>query len=104
MLNSIRKCFTSDKVVYTRHARQEMLGEEYGRIAEREIFEAVQEGEVIESYPNDEPYPSILILGKTRQGKAIHIVCAYSEQDELAIIITAYRPDPSRWIDGRRRR
>lgn len=103
MLNSIRKCFTSDKVVYTRHARQEMLGEEHGRIVESEVFEAIQEGEVIESYPDDEPYPSILILGKTRQGKAIHIVCAYSEQDELAIIITAYRPDPSRWIDARRR-
>ena len=104
MLDSIRQCFTLDNVVYTRHARQEMLGEEYGRIAEHEVFEAVEEGEVIESYPDDEPYPSILVLGKTTQGRAVHIVCAYSKEDELAIIVTAYQPDPSRWIDGRRRR
>ncbi|MCL0046572.1 DUF4258 domain-containing protein [Dehalococcoidales bacterium] len=104
MLDSVRQCFMLDRALYTKHARQEMLGEEHGTITEGEVFEAIQEGEVIESYPDDEPYPSILVLGKTRHGRTIHIVCAYSEQDELAIVITAYEPDPSRWIDGRRRR
>ena len=34
MLDSIRKCFTSDNVVYAKHARQEMLGEEYVGLTE----------------------------------------------------------------------
>ena len=104
MLDSVRKCFLLDRALYTRHAKEEMLGEERGAITEGEVFEAIQEGEIIESYPDDEPYPGILVFGKTRQGRIIHIVCAYSEVDELAIVITAYEPDPSRWINGRRRR
>ena len=104
MLDSVRKCFLLDRALYTKHAKQEMLGEERGAITEGEVFEAIQIGESIESYPDDEPYPSILVLGKTGQGRTIHIVCAYSELDELAIVITAYEPDPSRWINGRRRR
>jgi len=104
VLDSVRKCFLLDRVLYTRHAKEEMLGEERGAITEGEVFEAIQEGEIIESYPDDEPYPSILVLGKTGEGKIIHVVCAYSEQDGLAIVITAYEPDPSRWINGRRRR
>jgi len=34
VLDSIRKCFTSDNVVYANHARQEMLGEEYVGLTE----------------------------------------------------------------------
>lgn len=104
MLNSIRRCFLSDGVLYTTHARQEMLGEELGVIGDSEVFEAIQKGDIIETYPDDEPYPSVLVLGKTSQGRSIHIVCAYSELDQLAIVITVYEPDPSRWIDGRTRR
>ena len=104
MLDNVRKCFLIDSVLYTKHARQEMLGEERGAITDGEVFEAIQEGEIIESYPDDEPYPSILIFGKSRQGRIIHIVSAYSKEDDLAIVITAYEPDPSRWINGRRRR
>ncbi|MBI4287128.1 MAG: DUF4258 domain-containing protein [Chloroflexi bacterium] len=104
MLDSVRKCFALERALYTRHARQEMLGEELGTITDGEVFEAIQAGEVIESYPEDEPYPSILILGKTAQKRTLHLVCAYSEQDDLAIVITTYEPDPSRWVDERRRR
>jgi hypothetical protein len=32
------------------------------------------------------------------------VVCAYSDDDKLAIIITAYQPHPERWIDFSRRR
>lgn len=104
MLDSIRKCFFTDRALYTSHAKREMLGEEYGVIMDSEVFEAIQKGEIIEGYPDDEPYPSILVLGKTAQGRNIHVVCAYSEVDQLAIVITVYEPDPSRWINGRLRR
>jgi hypothetical protein len=30
-------------------------------------------------------------------------VCAYSPEDDRAIIVTVYEPDPGRWIDLRRR-
>jgi len=30
--------------------------------------------------------------------------CAYSEEDDLAIVVTAYQPDPNVWMDFKRRR
>jgi hypothetical protein len=58
MLKEIQDCFRSERFLFTRHARDEMENEEFGEIWEREVFEAVESGKVIESYPEDEPYPS----------------------------------------------
>lgn len=103
-LEQIRRCFSDHRVFYTQHARREMRQEERGPIQEREVFEAVQWGEIIERYDDDEPYPSVLVYGRTQQGRPIHIVCAYAPEDDLAIVITVYEPDPARWIDYQRRR
>jgi len=35
--------------------------EEFGKIREQEVFEAITCGEIIEEYENDKPYPSMLI-------------------------------------------
>ncbi len=61
VLSKIQFCFKADRVLYTRHAREEMLYEEFGKIFEEEVYQAIQSGEVIESYEYDTPYPSILI-------------------------------------------
>ena len=42
-----------------------MEGEESGEIMDKEVFEAISMGEIIENYPDDEPYPSCLIYGRT---------------------------------------
>lgn len=103
MLSKIIKCFFEDKVFYTSHARKEMNDDEFGRIKEQEVVEAIQVGAIIEDYSDDKPYPSALIYGKAKQ-RPLHIVCAYSDDDDLAIIITVYRPDPDRWDEYRRRK
>ncbi len=104
MLNRLRACFTANRAFYTRHARSEMRLEEFGPIREQEVFEAIQSSEVIEDYPDDEPYPSVLVYGCTAAGRPIHVVCAYADDDDLAIVITVYEPDPARWVDFRRGR
>jgi len=72
--------------------------------SEREVFEAVERVKVIETYPEDEPYPSRLIFGRTFGDRPLHVLCAYTKDEETAIIITAYQPDPKRWIDFERRK
>lgn len=104
ILNRLRTCFIANRAFYTRHARNEMRLEEFGPIHEQQVFEAVQFGKIIEDYPDDEPYPSVLIYGCTATGRPIHVVCAYAADDDLAIVITVYEPDPARWVDFRRRR
>ena len=80
-----------------------MEDDESGEIIDEEVFETVLTGKIIEDYPEDEPYPSCLIYGRTTQNRPLHVVCAYSEDENLAIVITAYQPNPERWIDFSRR-
>ena len=103
MLNEIQECLKDDRIYYSRHARDEMEGEEFGEIIDEEIFEAILTGKIIESYPDDEPYPSCLVYGRTKKDRPLHVVCAYSNDEKFAIVITAYQPIPERWIDFSRR-
>jgi hypothetical protein len=103
-IQKIRECFASDAVFYTRHAKFGMENEEFGRILDHEVCETVYSGEVIEEYPEDKPYPSVLIFGRTMADRPLHIVCAYNKREDLAIIITVYHPNPELWTEYKRRR
>lgn len=85
----------------TDHADEEAQAD---RLSFDEIFFSVLQGEVIEDYPNDRPYPSCLILGENFAGEPIHSVWAYNLVNGWAVLITVYRPAPERWIDNRVRR
>jgi len=104
MLKKIQECFRADRVYYSRHARDEMEGEESGVIKDEEVFETVSTGKIIENYPEDEPYPSCLIYGRTFKNRPLHVVCGYADDENLSIIITAYQPHSERWIDFTRRK
>ncbi len=69
-----------------------------------EIFFSVLKGEIIEEYPTDRPYPSCLIYGESFTGEPIHSVWAYNSETKWAVLITVYRPDPTRWINWRIRK
>lgn len=51
-------------------------------------------GEIIEDYPNDFPFPSCLILG-TNGSRKLHIVASINA--DMIYLITAYIPDPMKW-------
>ena len=104
IFEKIIECFQSGKVLYTKHARDEMAFDEFGEILEQEVTEAICGGKIIEEYLEDEPYPSFLVSGRTSANRPLHIVCAYAEDDSLSIVITVYQPDPKRWINDERRR
>jgi len=83
------------------HADEEA---ESDRLSFDEIFFSVLQGEIIEEYPDDEPYPSCLIYGDSFKGEPVHSVWAFNKETKWAVLITVYRPDPDRWIDWRTRR
>ena len=91
---------------FTEHARREMESESFGLIRVDEVMEALNGGEIIEEYPDDQPYPSCLILGRTHAERPLHVVCAPVLAEQRLIIITIYQPDPARWeadFKGRKR-
>jgi hypothetical protein len=81
-----------------------MQEEEFGHITDQEVYEAICTGEVIELYPEDTPYPSVLIFGITDAKRPLHMVCAYNSGDDQVVVVTVYQPDPNRWEDYRRRK
>lgn len=103
-IQTLRMCFAKDAVLYTGHARREMKSEPLGEIKEGEISEAVSTCEVITAYPEDRPYPSALMLGMTGNKRPLHLLYAYDSENQQAIIITVYQPDPRIWEDSRKRK
>ncbi len=80
------------------HARR-ALGQQ--RIETRELLEALASCELQEPYPMDTRGPSALVLGFAH-GRAIHAVCALSDEG-VVFIITTYVPSMPRWRDARTR-
>lgn len=104
MLEEIQNCFHQNKILYSKHAKTEMETEEFGIIKEEEVAQAVISGKIINEYSDDDPYPSCLIYGKTKKNRPLHIVSAYSKEEDIAIIVTVYEPDPAKWIEFERRK
>lgn len=57
---------------------------------------AVRGGDVIRSYPDDQPFPSYLTRGWIGI-RPLHAVWSVDETEQATVIITVYEPDPARW-------
>jgi hypothetical protein len=100
-IKDIIESILNNRVRISDHADEEA---EADKLTFDEIYFSVIHGEIIEKYPDDEPYPSCLILGETFSGEAVHSVWAYNKQNKWTVIITVYRPDPELWINWRERK
>jgi hypothetical protein len=84
---------------YTVHGAQQRIARGLHR---QDIEDACASGEIIEDYPTHHYGPACLILGRTRRGKALHLVCS---KRATVDIITVYEPDVNEWeADLRTRR
>ncbi len=68
-----------------------------------DIQSALESGVLVEDYPDDTPYPSILVMAWIEQ-RPVHIVAANNDTDKETIIITVYEPDSLKWHSGFTRR
>lgn len=74
------------------------------QINDADVRFALNTGEEIESYPDDEPYPSRLVLGWVA-GRPVHVVAADNDEDDETFVITVYEPTSDLWEpDFKRRR
>jgi len=100
-ISDIVDAIRSGRIRITDHADEEVQND---RLSYEEIFFSVFTGKLIENYPEDKPYPSCLVYGRTFKDEPVHSVWAYNEETQWAVLITVYRPDPARWINWRERR
>jgi hypothetical protein len=100
-INYLLQAIAAQRVRVTDHAEEEAQAD---ALVLEEIFSSVSQGEIIEEYPTDRPYPSCLVYGNSESQVPIHSVWAYNSETQWAVLITVYRPDPDRWISWRERR
>jgi len=91
-IHTINELCKQNKIRWTNHALVRLIQR---GIYTNEVVHALQNGAIIEQYPDDYPHPSCLVLGVSHSSKPMHIVCGLGE-DEIWII-TAYHPNPSQW-------
>ena len=92
--NIIKKLIANKKIRWTNHALVRLIQR---NISQEDIENAILNGEIIEEYENDYPYPSCLIYGINLKNEVLHIVCGLNEIELW--IITAYYPDNIKWED-----
>ena len=89
-----------ERIAYTFHAVFRMDQRE---IAKEDIRDILTHGEVVESYPDAAPFPTVLLMGEIK-GRVLHVVAALNMAEKTCIIVTVYQPDPAKWEEGWRRR
>lgn len=63
-----------------------------------DVIGGVNLATIVEAYPDAARGPSVLVLQRDRNGEPLHIFWGMPKgQEAMAVLITAYRPDPARW-------
>jgi hypothetical protein len=88
------------KISFSGHAIRRMFQRSIDRQA---VVTAIESGEIIAGYPDDQPHPSFLLLDFAKN-RPIHVVLAQNQQDNACVVITATIPDLALWSDGFKKR
>ena len=84
-----------EKIIVSKHAKSRMTER---NIYIEDVISCLADCEIIANYDDDKPFPSCLTLGKSKKGKAMHMVV--SRDGEYLYLITAYYPDLEIWECG----
>ncbi len=93
--------FRNWDIQYRLHATQRMYQRNFEEI---DIFSCFDNGNIIEKYENDVPFPSVLINGRSISDRPIHVIAGVDIKLKRLYIITVYEPDPAKWNEHYTRR
>ena len=91
-IETIKEFVRTGKIRWTNHCVVRLFQR---NISQEDIENALLNGEIIEEYENDYPYPSCLVYGVNLNNKVLHVVCGANETELW--VITAYYPDNIKW-------
>lgn len=91
-IDTIKEMAKKRKLRWTNHVMIRLLQR---NIMQRDVENVLSNGEIIEEYENDYPFPSCLVYGMNLNQEILHVVCG-TDGIELWII-TAYYPDNIEW-------
>jgi hypothetical protein len=83
----IKECIRGPKYYYSKHGDIERQNDNLTIV---EIEEALLQGSILEHYPDTGRGASCLMVGFTKKGKPVHIVCG--RRGDSLVVITVYIP------------
>ena len=98
-IETLKRFCAENKITWTAHGLKRIQARDISR---GDVKNCIMNGEIIEEYPNDYPYPSVLIFGYKLNGRIIHVVCGFN--GETLYFITAYEPDTEKFMEDLRTR
>ncbi len=101
-LDHIRELALRGEILVSAHGYDELAAD---GISIDQVLAGLAEAEVVEDYPDYSKGPCVLVLQRDSRGHPIHVLWGIPRGRNVpAVVITAYRPDPSKWTPDLRRR
>lgn len=99
---SLKRLVASGDVRISEHGYEELANDD---LTAREIVNGIDKAILVEDYPNYPKRASVLVLQTDSHGQPVHVVWGIPKgHTRPAVLVTAYRPDPSRWNTEFKRR
>jgi hypothetical protein len=94
-LAAVKALVAAGDAVISAHGYDELAADDIFSV---DALQGVEAADVVEDYPSAAKGPSVLVLQKDTDGRPIHVVWGIPKgRSRPAVLVTAYRPDPSRW-------
>lgn len=101
-LESVQRLVGNNEVRISDHGWNKL---ETDDISLRDVVAGLAEAVVVEDYPDARRGPSVLVLQQDPTYKPVHILWGIPKGHRSpAVLVTAYRPDPSKWDENFLRR
>ncbi len=101
-LQRVQELVEAGDYLVSEHGREELAAD---GISLNDILSGIASAEVVESYPTAWKGPTVLVLQRDRFGRPMHVVWGIPRETlRPTVLVTAYRPDETRWTDDFKRR
>ena len=102
MLDRLQEMAAREEVRISEHGYDELAED---GLSARDVVSGLANAALVEEYPDYPKGPCVLVLQRTASGDPVHAVWGIPKGASApAVLVTAYRPDASRWSDDFMRR
>jgi uncharacterized protein DUF4258 len=93
--DAVQLLVTKGDILVSAHGYDELAADD---IVIEDVIQGAQHATIIEDYPDYPKGPCVHVLEHDSQGRPIHVVWGVPlGEASPAVVVTAYRPDPTKW-------